>query len=285
MRDTRTANWDVYLRGGAVVIAAFVVTGLIFMAAYRAVNTAKDRVAGIYSRGSGTDLRPAPIPNTRVSANPYSPGSPFGPGSPPASATGFGARTLPTTVPVSVAPPPPLPANANSAFPTAERRQEAQAAISPLRDTISTVRQYDTKALWAEIPAAPGPGTPGGVSSMTSIASQTTSANQNARPTVDPAVARQDAMERIINQADALAAEITLVTHPDRFPEVLRDGVGEFRREIRTYLSTVQYAAIHPEERDTLRPLAQKHLARSEAILNELENATGGRVISGFGGN
>lgn len=120
---------------------------------------------------------------------------------------------------------------------------------------------------------------------MTSIASQTTSANQNARPTVDPAVARQDAMERIINQADALAAEITLVTHPNRFPEVLRDGVGEFRREIRTYLSTVQYAAIHPEERDTLRPLAQKHLSRSEAILNELENATGGRVISGFGGN
>jgi hypothetical protein len=285
MRDTRTANWDVYLRGGAVVLAAFVVTGLIFMAGYRAVNTARDRVTGIYSRGSGTDLRPAPLPNTRVAANPYSPGSPFGAGAPP-SATGFGARTLPTTIPVSVPPPPPLPANANSAFPTVERRQEAQAAIAPLRDTISTVRQYDSKALWAEIPAAPAPGANGGMSSSTGVASQMiTPSNRNAQSPIDPAVARQDAMEKIINQADALAAEITLVTHPDRFPEVLRDGVGEFRREIRIYLSTVQYAAIHPEERDTLRPLAQKHLARSEAILNELENATGGRVISGFGGN
>jgi hypothetical protein len=285
----RTGNWDIYLRGGAVILAAFVVTGLIFTAAYRMLNTGRERVGRIYNRTYGNEL--APMTNRTANAPGYSPGSPFGAAMPAGpTATSFSPRPTAPTVPVSVAPPPPLPALANSAFPTEERRREAQAAVAPLREVISTVRRYDSQSLWAAIPDATAPGSAGSlrggtaVSQSNAVSSLAEGANAAARHRIDPAIARQQAMEKIINEADALGAEIVLLTHPDRFPEPLRDAVGEFRREVSAYLKDVQFAAIHPDEREQVRPKAQKHLARGEEILNALENATGGRLITGAGG-
>jgi hypothetical protein len=281
MRETnRTLNWDVYLRGSAVVLAAFVVTGLIFVAFQRVLNTAQQRIGGTFARANETDMRPvtsAPRP-----ASPgYSPGSPFS-GSMPARA---GAASRPPSqplIPASTIAPPQLPPGANSMFPIPEDRRAAQIAVQPLRQTLNTVKEFDTKSLWADIPDARSLGT-GSMSGITSAAqsvndspsSRTSRLGGNGGSRTDQAVARQQAMQKICNQADALAAEVALVAHPSRYPEKLRDIVGEATREARQYLSTVQYAAIHPEERSQLRPLAQKHLNRSEELLRGIENVTG----------
>jgi hypothetical protein len=271
----RTRQWDLYLRSGAVVIAAFVVTGLIFVALQKAMGTANQRLTNRFNRASETEA-------TRRAQTPaYSPGSPFAANA-PNSATGmpsaYAANAtpgLPPTQPLSGVTIPSVPASVNTAFPVEADRRNAQLAVRPFKDALTSVRQYDTSALWSDIPTASGT-TPGTVVNALIPPVRSDAETSGRRPKLDPAAERQQAIQKIINQADALAAELSLVSHPERYPQVLRDLIGESAKEARIYLSTVQYAAIHPEERARLRTLAHKHLSRSEALLAQVEQMTGG---------
>jgi hypothetical protein len=157
----RTRQWDLYLRSGAVVIAAFVVTGLIFVALQKAMGTANQRLTNRFNRASETEA-------TRRAQTPaYSPGSPFAANA-PNSATGmpsaYAANAtpgLPPTQPLSGVTIPSVPASVNTAFPVEADRRNAQLAVRPFKDALTSVRQYDTSALWSDIPTASGttPGT------------------------------------------------------------------------------------------------------------------------------
>ncbi|MDX1933628.1 MAG: hypothetical protein SFU56_13610 [Capsulimonadales bacterium] len=266
--DERTTTMG-YLRNGAIVLAGFLVTGVIFLVLQRSLDNMNKRISGTYNRAGeteGTAPTFAPI-NAPQSAYPrvnavYSPvaGSYAAPSYANPSATPVGSA--PVAAPVYNVP------VAYSLFSSDAERRQARLAVSDLRVALKDFKDYNTRTL---------PGTLSGSAGSRPLTAITEDGDAGtvALDGYDPA--RQEAMvDRVGKETEALGSLLSLTAHPDRFPEPLRDHVGVVSRELRTYLQNVRYAVALPDERSRLMSLASQHLTRGETALQEMERAVGG---------
>jgi hypothetical protein len=270
---------EAYIRGAAVALAAFILTGFVYLAIQRIAGFATGRAAPRMSRAVGSEyLRSdSDTPAAAPAVSPMSPGVPayrpaaYSPPSAPLAAPTFAPPGAPGYTPFAVD----------------AQRKVAQEALKPLHDILTTVRRYDSQAVWSTIPTVAASSSGGPTTVMGSnlldraepVPHTEDGEDAAARDTLAALAEvqrRRQNTERILGETESISTELTLVAHPDRFPEPLRDGVGDVAREMRIYLATVQLAAAHPEDKDRLHTLATQHLANSESALVRLESIASG---------
>src|SRR5690349_14255512 len=125
-----------YLRSGAVVFAAFIVTGSIYMSMQRSMDAVGERVSGSYHRRGNDEV------GSTASLTPADPGSPLGRGIPLSSLSrplnayypSTSARLpLTPTGSLPVAPSFPTISTAYILFTSDAERYQARAALADLR--------------------------------------------------------------------------------------------------------------------------------------------------------
>lgn len=279
--DRRGEALETYLRSAAVVLAAFVFTLLIFLLFQQLMQKTRGRLNAAMTEAVPQDRR---VNNTGAQTAVYSPVSP----SVPRVTAGY----VPARPAVPVYAPAPISPTSvyrpSDVFSTNEERDQATSAVESLRVAIQNVRRYDS-SFWQTIPKAE-------IGAATSEAGNAAAAaplgieqdGENGTPTRlyaatsgGSSAERQKVITRISNEAEALHTELSLVGHPDLFPEPVRNLAKTAGLEARIYLSTVQQSLTNPDDRSDLQRLAREHLNRSEAALRELERASGSVPASG----
>ncbi|GAB4451540.1 MAG: hypothetical protein OHK0029_00890 [Armatimonadaceae bacterium] len=295
MGDDQRASLGMILQRAIIVLAAFVLTLFVYIVCQRFMENTRGRFSPLMRAAEMDDSRPSRAASDRSPTySPYSPSSPVAavpPGMPPQITGGApvagGYRSLvPPSSPVLT---PPSRETINRIlgemeFRSNDEREAARRSVQSLKLAVQNVRKYDSSFWNTAGETAPSavssasvrqPGTlplPGSPSLSTD--GDAPSRLYVAQTTGD--TAQQQAAERIYKESEALATELTLMSHPDLFPEPLRELAGAAGREARIYLSTVQRSLNQSsEKRNELRGLAQPHLTRSEAAIAELERAVG----------
>jgi hypothetical protein len=258
---------DVYIRGAAVALAAFLLTGFVYLAIQQIAGFASGKAAPKISRAVGSEY----IRNDADASADVQASSPMSPGVPAYRPALYSPPNPPVTVP-TYAPP---GAAGYTPFAVESQRKVAQGTLKPLREVLTTVRRYDSQAVWTTLPP-PQSATGGVLLGRTEPGTKDDSDEESSLAALAEVQRRRQNTERILGETESISTELTLIAHPDRFPEPLRDGVGDMAREMRIYLATVQLAAAHPEDRDRLHTLATQHLANSEAAMVRLEQVAGG---------
>lgn len=281
--DRRSESLETFLRGGGIVLAAFVFTLFVFLAFQKVMQNAQGRLKNIMTEAGGERQR---ISNPAGQALGY---SPLNPNMPRLTAGYVPQRTISSYTPVIN--PPSRPYTPSDAFTSNAERDQAVAALESLRIAVQTVRQYDGASFWQPIPQA-DLGTAG---TDATDPNQALPIGNGETPGDTPtrlyaatsggaAAQRQKAITRISNEAEALHTELSIVAHPDLFPEPVRNLAKTVGLEARIYLSTVQLSLSRPDDRSEMQALARQHLNRSEAALRELERATGSAPGQGASG-
>lgn len=274
-----------YVRSGAVVFAAFVVTGTIYLSLQRSMDAVGKRVTGTYSKGSGSDdvgTSPSFAPSSSLSSGPGSPltsvNQPINSYAPvnayrPSYSNGL--PPMPTSIQPVLPPRPNIP-TAYTLFTSDADRLKARVALADLRFTIKDFQDYESKGLQKSLAAGGEIAAPAtGPISFNNIDDASNSDNAAiARQTAETAKKR-NIINRINGETEALNAQISIAAHPDRFPDPLKDPVGEVSRELHTYLQDVRDAAASSEERPRLLSLASQHLSNAEAIIADMEQKVG----------
>jgi len=282
--ERREDSLETLVRGGGIVLAAFVFTLIIFLLFQQLMQNTQGRFKTLMTEAGAEERRAS---NTPMAQSPgYSPTSPTMPR--------LTAGYMPQRPPVSTYTPvlPPInPYTPSDAFTSNEERDQAVAALESLRTTVQIVRRYDSSSFWQAIPKADiGAAKADSNDPIQSIPLGAESGIENGTPTRLYATAsggaaaeRQKVINRISDEAEALHSELSLVGHPDLFPEPVRNLAKTVAREARIYLSTVQQSLTQPDDRTEMQSLAREHLTRSEAALRELERATGS--VPHYGGS
>jgi hypothetical protein len=283
MNDQQDTAGNVW-KGGAIVLVTFALTLLIYFACARFLDSTKGRFKPLARWSEPGDPAGAAVPaggaGRSTGYSPFSPGVAALPPrvtAGPGSAPGYGVPAPPLPRMSEAISPPPQPLVSvqyrpgQIYFRDAGERRAAQGAISGLRLTLQSIRKYDSRSFWEPLAPVSGTATAQGYQPEDTAPGRVFAADTEG----DPERKRQNVAARIANETEALATELSLVAHPDAFPEELREQVKQIGTEARIYLSTVQVALTRPAERDRLRTLAQAHLFRSETLLRDAERAVG----------
>ena len=274
-----------YLRGGAIAMTAFLVTGVVYLTLQRGMDAMNRRVTGTYKQGDETGAAPTFAPTNGTSGKNSSPASPFSaPGSPmmpinaaPAYTSAY--RPLSQT-PVGMSPVAPPQTNipvAYSIFTNDGERQQAYAALRDLQGAVADFRNYDSHDLQKSLSS----GETSAVIKPIAFANEVSAGEENGPSQTQLAAQAEEsqklriAVERVNGETEGLNAMLSLCVHPQTFPEPLRDGVGVVSRELRTYLQTLRYAAAMPDDRPRLLAAASRHLSQGETALQELKRQAG----------
>ena len=268
--EGRDEQFAVFLKWMGILVT-FVLVGLVVVVAQRTISGAQQKIQGTYqAQGGVTDTPDTPLNNfpTASSHSGY-PGDYRAANAAYASSAQYSGFAPASSV---AAPVLPVSVTASSPFAVDAQRREAALSLRPVRQLMQTMREFDSKALNAIFTASAG----SGPASPVIYNGESETGDRNALAEMSARQQQQkQAIERMINMSDGLAADISLTAHPDNFAPPLQEGMGEVSRELRIYLATIQLAAAHPERREELRSLANQHLAASEQALQTLESMTG----------
>ncbi len=272
-RDEQVA---IFLRWVATLVA-FTLVALIVVAVQRTITKARMGVQGTYSQQSGNDADA--VPDTPLNSLPTVAGggavsNPRAANAAYASGQPLGAAPASTYVaPASSSLMPPAMIAPGTAFAVESQRREAAASLSPLKDLMVTVQDFDSRVV--------NTGFSSGDANSMPIAMQTREddVSDSRNTDLSSESARRRSMQRILDLSNGVDANISVVAHPDNFAPPLRDGVGEVSKELKTYLATLRNAVSRPDNREELRGAASRHLAAAEQALRSLENLTGGSGI------
>lgn len=268
------------VKATAVVVGAFLITGILYFVVQQGMSVASNRVGSRYaqfdeSRGSGDA---APLNPTF--ANPVSPINPALPlngpqsfGAPSVSAgsgrTG-GIMRFSQAGPTSTSIAPPV-LTTTDGFTSNEERTRGRNQIKALRGTLTTLKQYDSRSLWTGVSILDH-ARQVQLNAVNGVAgeSNTLNLNDSGSPAEADAV-RKNMTSKLLGELEALNGEVALSSHPERFPEPLHDGAEAVGGAMRTYLATARMAVARPEEQSILKNRAARELSRVDELVRAME--------------
>ena len=280
--EGREEQVAIFLRWVGILVA-FVLIGLIVVAAQKMIGGAAQKIQGTYqSQGGGSDAAPGDAP---LNGPATAPGNPeYGVDAraanasyaSPAGVSGNGSASFNPSTPAPLLP----PSITSSAFAVESQRRAAAESLRPLHDLMQSVKEFDSKTVSSVFSAAGSSGASGPAVAMNFSGENQSDGRDEIAEAGARTLRQRQLVERMIDMSDGIAADIALTAHPDNFAPPLKDSVGEMAREMRVYLATVQLAAAHPEKREQLHSYAIQHLSASEQALQSLDTMVGGGVGS-----